>query len=101
MTHPQLEQLGIGRYAVKGQLVFATASDLLGASREQFARDLPQEIDLSGITASDSAGLALLIEWSNWVSRKGGALRLTGTPPQLSALAKISDLDRVLSLNGN
>jgi len=81
-------------------LVFATAKELLAAGSVQFAQELPREIDLSGVTASDSAGLALLIEWMGLAHKRGGSVHFTGTPAQLTALAKISDLDRVLSLNG-
>jgi phospholipid transport system transporter-binding protein len=100
VSEATLKRVGSGRYRVEGKLVFATASALLAASGAQFANEPPREIDLSGVTASDSAGLALLIEWMGLAHRRGGAVHFTGTPAQLNALAKISDLDKVLSLNG-
>jgi phospholipid transport system transporter-binding protein len=99
VSEAALKRVDVGRYRVEGKLVFTTASALLAASDALFASEPPREIDLSGVTASDSAGLALLIEWMG-VSQQSGTVHFTGTPAQLNALAKISDLDKVLSLNG-
>jgi len=90
-----------GRYTVAGELTFATVPETLRASQKQFGAQAPSEIDLSGVTATDSAGLALLIEWFRWVNRDGKSLRFTAVPAQISALAKIGDVDQLLSLNGN
>ena len=95
-----LQRLAPGRYRVSGNLIFGTVRKLLTDSREQFHVDPPHEIDLSAVTAGDSAGLALLVEWFKWAGQDGRELRYSGTPSQLGALAKISDLDTVLSLNG-
>ena len=99
MSDATLTRIDAGRYRVDGKLVFATAGELLAASGAQFTRESPREIDLSGVTVSDSAGLALLIEWMSIAERRGSSVHFAGTPAQLTALAKISDLDRVLSLN--
>lgn len=100
MSEAALNRVDAGCYRVDGKLVFTTVGELLAVSSTQFKNELPREIDLSGVTSSDSAGLALLIEWMGIAHRRGGAVNFTGTPAQLNALAKISDLDKVLSLNG-
>jgi phospholipid transport system transporter-binding protein len=99
VSEATLTRIDAGRYRVDGKLVFTTAGQLLTASDAQFTREPPREIDLSGVTVSDSAGLALLIEWMSIAEQRGNSVHFTGTPAQLTALAKISDLDRVLSLN--
>jgi phospholipid transport system transporter-binding protein len=98
VSEATLTRVDAGRYRVDGKLVFATAGELLAASGVQFTREPPREIDLSGVTVSDSAGLALLIEWMSVAHQRGSSVHFAGTPSQLTALAKISDLDRVLSL---
>ena len=53
-------------------------------------------VDLGGVGASDSAGLALLIEWLR-VARQGGqAIRFANVPAQIEALARISEVEDLL-----
>jgi phospholipid transport system transporter-binding protein len=46
----------------------------------------------------DSAGLALLIEWYSQASKASKSISFVAVPEQLSALAKISDVDQFLKL---
>ena len=98
MTPARIESGPNGALRVSGELTFATVRDLFRESRAQFdgRRD---EIDLSAVTTADSAGLALLIEWYRWAERSGKQIRFVGVPAQLRALAKISDVDRLLPFN--
>jgi phospholipid transport system transporter-binding protein len=54
------------------------------------------EIDCGGITLSDSAGLAVLLEWLGAARRAGRSLRYTKLPAGLAALAHISDVQELL-----
>ncbi len=38
------------------------------------------DVDLSGVTQSDSAGLALLIEWLKLATRSGKTVRFKASP---------------------
>jgi phospholipid transport system transporter-binding protein len=89
-----------GGFRISGALTFATVRDALRAAEAQFKSVPSWEIDLSAVTAVDSAGLALLIEWYRWAERDRKPLRFVGVPAQLRALAKISDVDKLLPLNG-
>jgi phospholipid transport system transporter-binding protein len=93
----RIESSGAGRYRVSGELTFATARDLLRAAQTQFAKDAAAEVDLAAVSAADSAGLALLIEWYRTASEAKKAIRFIGAPAQLLALAKISDLEWLLA----
>jgi phospholipid transport system transporter-binding protein len=53
-------------------------------------------IDLAGVTASDSAGLALLIEWLSVAKGAGRALRFENIPSQLQQLARLSEVEELL-----
>ena len=86
------------RYAVRGPLVFATARRALAAGISALAtsRGTPIEVDLSGVEASDSAGLAVLIEWLAWARRSGRSLHFAGVPDSLHTIARISELEGLL-----
>jgi phospholipid transport system transporter-binding protein len=92
---PEVVSVAADRLALRGALTFETAqraSDAglraLGASA---ARRLA--IDCAGVTAADSAGLAVCLVWLAWAQRDGRALAFTNVPVSLRALARISDLE--------
>lgn len=85
-----------GRFRVVGALSFATAADLLRQSEPQFGQKARAEIDLAEVSDSDSAGLALLIEWKRLARASGGTVEFANIPPQLSALARISEVDELI-----
>jgi phospholipid transport system transporter-binding protein len=72
--------------------------DALQASQQLFAQATTLNIDLSEVSAVDSAGLALLIEWYSQASKASKSISFVAVPEQLSALAKISDVDQFLKL---
>jgi phospholipid transport system transporter-binding protein len=55
-------------------------------------------VDLSGITHSDSAGLALLVEWLRRARSHSVRLVFLNLPKQLREIARISALLPILSL---
>ena len=92
----EFSRTGDGSYRVVGSLVFATVRDVLRQSGSAFAAESQLVIDLSQVAAADSAGLALLIEWYRLAERAKQPLKFSRAPPQLVALAKISDIDTLL-----
>lgn len=93
----RLEALGEGRFRLEGVLDARTVGQLLIQGNEQFARLSGAQVDLAGVTATDSAGLALLIEWLRGARRRGQTLQFIKLPEQLSALARISEVESLLS----
>ena len=87
-----------GRVAAEGPLTFATARRAceLGAPLITAAATA-LEIDCSGITTCDSAGLAVLLEWLGTARRAGRNLRYTQLPAGLAALARISEVEEFLT----
>jgi len=87
-----------GRSHVRGSLTFATARRAReeGAGKFQSCSARSCEVDCSGITASDSAGLTVLLEWMALAKRDGRSLRYVNLPEGLLAIARISDLDEFL-----
>ncbi|HEY6516257.1 MAG TPA: STAS domain-containing protein [Steroidobacteraceae bacterium] len=87
-----------GRFAVRGVLTFANArgarSDGLHALRTSSAGDL--EMDCAGITHSDSAGLAVMLDWMANMKQEGRPLRFLNLPQGLLAVARISGVEEML-----
>ncbi len=96
MSQAQLEDLGGGRLRLSGELSFRTVPDLLKQSRDSFEGASRFHLDLSGVTRTDSAGLALLLEWLQACRRRQQDLLLQDLPESLAAIARISNLDRLL-----
>jgi phospholipid transport system transporter-binding protein len=88
-----------GRLALEGPLTFATAraGRELGERALANGRDGALEIDCAGITASDSAGLAVLLDWLRSAKRAGRSLRYSHLPEGLRALARISEVEELLA----
>jgi phospholipid transport system transporter-binding protein len=95
---------GPDRLEVRGALIFQTARQAYEAGC-RFMRDRangggaagssaspPLQIDCAGVTESDSAGLAVLIEWLAAAGRNGGHVRYSNLPEGIRATAQISEV---------
>jgi len=92
----RIEPAGDGRLAASGELDFATAASALQAGLATIVPGQAWTVDLSGITAGDSAGLAVLVEWLSVARARGVSLHYESVPRQILAIARISDLDGLL-----
>ena len=91
-----LAQQTPGHFLVSGELSFATVTELLAQSRSLFTE--PRiDIDLSGVTHADSAGLSLLVEWLREAKHQSRELHYSSLPVQLQALADISEVQGLFS----
>jgi phospholipid transport system transporter-binding protein len=93
-----LEVTGEGRTRVVGALGFATVSALLPRGSDAIRRGDAAVIDLAGVTDSDSAGLALLIEWLSVAKGAGLGLRYDNVPSQLHQLARLSEVEELIAV---
>jgi phospholipid transport system transporter-binding protein len=94
----RLVALADGRLGASGPLTFATARGARLAGLEVLrAGAQALQIDCAGITASDSAGLAVLLDWLAAAKLAGRKLRLLGLPEGLLALGRISEVEPLLS----
>ncbi len=85
-----------GRAVVTGILGFHTAGALLSAGSKAIISERASVIDLAGVTAGDSAGLALLIEWLSIARAAKLELRYEHMPLQLEQLARLSEVEDLL-----
>jgi phospholipid transport system transporter-binding protein len=95
MASFRIAPAGPARLEAVGELGFATAAAALPAGLALLGPGA-WVVNLAGVTAADSAGLAVLLEWLAAVSEHGGSLVFESAPAQLMAIARISDLDELL-----
>ena len=91
--------VGQGRWALSGDLQFDNAARLLDEGTAAFGADARAEIDLAQVGRVDSAGLALLVEWSIAARSGDRVVVYRNMPARLGALAGISDLAQFLEGN--
>ena len=96
-----LQRLRDGRWRLTGTLDFESVVDLRPRLREALTRDADVELDLSGVTRANSAGLALLLQWQEDARRSGANLAVRNAPAALADLAGLSNLRELLSLDGD
>ncbi len=85
------------RARVAGVLHFTTVTALLHSGVEAIGSGRAAVIDLSGVSDSDSSGLALLIEWLSVAKAENRSLRYENIPAQLHQLARLSEVEELLS----
>ncbi|MFO7276969.1 MAG: STAS domain-containing protein [Pseudomonadota bacterium] len=87
-----------GRFEVRGALTFATARRAREAGLRAFEASGAQRLSIGcgGVTAADSAGLAVLLDWLAFARRKGREMRFTEIPSEIRAVARISEVEPLL-----
>jgi phospholipid transport system transporter-binding protein len=104
MTQPEQTRKGCrfersaeeGHYALTGDLGFDCAVSILAQGEAAFAGKAEVVVDLSGVTDADSAGLAVLIEWTRRCSIAERRISFRRIPSRLGAIARIGGLSQLL-----
>lgn len=96
MTTVCIDPQGDGGYLLSGELTFTTVPDTWNHSGNLFAGVGPLVFDFAGITRSDSAALALLLEWIRVARRQGREIHYHNLPDQLLAVADVSGMKGIL-----
>jgi phospholipid transport system transporter-binding protein len=88
-----------GALRAQGALTFANARRARQLGRAALGGPAPgvAELDCAGISAADSAGLAVLIDWLGYARQTQRALRYCALPPGIMALARISEVEELLT----
>jgi phospholipid transport system transporter-binding protein len=84
-------------YGVQGAMTFESVTGLWRQSVEIFPDEAVFQVDLAQVTHTDSAGLALLVEWLREGSRRGARIELLNLPAQMLALAGAANLEQMLT----
>lgn len=85
--------------SLHGLLCFTTIEGLLPQGYALLGNVEEERVDLSDVQQCDSAGLALLVEWTRYTTKKGSKLLLCNCPEQVLEMIKIFGLDQVLTLS--
>ena len=96
----QIMQSGNGSFQLTGELSYSNVSNIYKQTAVLFKQNNESiEIDLSGVTYSDSAGIALLVEWLSEARNHNKVINFVNLPQQMLEMVKISSLERVLPIS--
>ena len=90
----EIEAAETGKYRLSGELTYRTGPAAFERKLE-FAEET--RLDLSDVVRIDSAGLALLVEWTCVARRQNKKLVLEQIPESLRSLIEVSGLREVLT----
>jgi ABC-type transporter Mla MlaB component len=97
----RLERTEPGRFRCIGALTVTAVAPLRESGLQQFAAENGQlQLDLEAVSAVDSAGLALLIDWLAWCARHDRTLSFRNLPAAMQSLADISEVRELLQTSG-
>ena len=98
MSAARVELNDAGTIEVSGALEFGLVADLLKSSQRFFSGEGDLVFNLSGVNKTDSAGLALLVEWAVMAKKSEQALSFQDIPKQMLDIARVSGLDEILPI---
>ena len=94
MSRLNIIDKGEGYFLVDGDLTFATIDKRAAKSLKFLSTYKEITIDLGQVRNTDSAGLALMIEWIKSSRAKRSQIRFIHVPKQLQSLARLSGFDK-------
>ena len=86
-----------GVLSVSGALTFASVAALYHDAKSLLG-DQTTIVDLQAVSSTDSAGLALLLEWQAGARQRGARLKFINAPDELMRLAVLSESTALLGL---
>ncbi|HXG29838.1 MAG TPA: STAS domain-containing protein [Nevskiales bacterium] len=88
-----------GRLVLSGELDHTSVARALAEGRAWLEGSRgPLQVDLSGVTRSESAGVALLLEWLRAARQRGREIEFLSPPRQLQSLLQFFGLEGVLPI---
>ncbi len=86
-----------GQLKLSGKLDFQSVAELL-ASDQSWLNDVDININLADISHSNSAGLALLLEWLKKARQKNIQIKFHNVPEQLLVIARAYGVEENLPI---
>lgn len=83
-------------WSVSGDMIFSTAVQLLMQEETLFVSAGDLVVDLAQVRRTDSAGLALLLEWMERARQRGVSLQFKNIPEPLLGIAELSNVRNLL-----
>ncbi len=81
---------------VSGELNFTTVPKLWKDSLPRLSGYSILNFDLAKVTSSDSAGVALLLEWLKYAKQENKPIQFTNIPAHLSSILSVSGVTQML-----
>jgi phospholipid transport system transporter-binding protein len=94
VTQLKIIAQGDGHFIIDGDLTFAAIDQQTIKSVAFLTTAKKISIDLRRVVCTDSAGLALMIEWIKYTRQHRTQIVFKNTPDQLLNLAKLSGFDK-------
>jgi len=85
-----------GCLMISGTLNFMTVVELWNASLSFIAKNPALQFDFSKVTAVNSAGLALLLEWLRYAKSHNKMISFDNMPKQLLSIATVAGIEKFL-----
>lgn len=98
MNEATLNPAENGSWHISGDLIFATVPGLLAQKERLFNGQGKLVIDLAGVDYSDSAGLALILEWLDECRRINRELCVRNAPRSMLDIARVTNVSDILPL---
>ena len=81
---------------VRGELDFDTVADMWATTEAPILLEPILRVDLGGVQRSNSAGVALLVQWLRQARRRQVELVFIDVPAQMREIVRVADLEQVL-----
>lgn len=92
-----LQRVSDDRWRLTGRLDFETVPELRPRIREALRPSERVTLDLSGVTHTNSAGVALVIQWLEDARKDGASIEVINPPQAFSELAGLSNIESLLA----
>ena len=94
----QLKKKHDTEFELSGDLSFQTVPALSGRLHQLLSNKTSLVINLAGVLRSDSAGVALLVDWFRQAQQQQVDLQYSAMPEQMRSIASVGGLDEILPL---
>lgn len=94
-----LEKSSEQQYALTGELSFESVPALSRSILPLLKDNTQLDISLDQVKRSDSAGVAMLVEWLRLAQQQQKTLRFLDIPEQMLSIVRVSGLDTILPLS--
>ncbi len=91
---------GHGNFSLSNRVDFSNVGRLLVNGQQQFIGHKDITIDVAEADCANTAGLALLMEWSTWCQSNDIKLVYKRPHHSLLEIVKIDDVEQMLSFSG-
>ena len=99
VMQPTIERVAANEFVLKGELNMQTVPALAETAHQLLAQaEGDIQLDLSGVTRADSAGLALLIDLARVARKQQCSIRFGHLPEQLGQIMRLSELHEILPI---